>query len=64
MPTNQTMPTQQGTTVPASDYGTPAAPGTAPASSGVVVTAAGGRGSGRPMTIKSSYNRLAYVRRD
>jgi phospholipase C len=72
VPANQAMPTQEGTTIPASRYhltalrpaGDPAAqvprrpgPGAAPE---VLTDAA--RPGGRPVTTKSAYNRLAYTR--
>ena len=60
VPRSQTMPTQQGIIVPAGDYGI-----LAPlATSGITATASVRRTGGRPMTIKSSYNRLAYPRGD
>jgi phospholipase C len=62
VPTNQAMPTQQGTTVPATAYDTSTVSRPPAASGGDVLTAAVSRGGGRPMTVKSSYNRLAYPR--
>jgi hypothetical protein len=62
VPANQTMPTQQGTTVPAAAYVTSMVSGPSAANDGDVLTAAVSRGDGRPMTVKSSYNRLAYVK--
>jgi phospholipase C len=63
VPANQTMPNQQGGTTPASTHLTaassPAGPGDAE-----VTTAAVRRTGPRPMTVKSSYNRLARVRPD
>jgi len=55
------MPTQHGTTVPAIAYDTTAFRPPA-ASNGAVLTAAVTRSGGRPMTVKSSYNRLAYMK--
>jgi len=54
-------PTQQGTTVPASAYDPSTVARPAAASRTEVLTAAVSQG-GRPMTVKSSYNRLAYRR--
>jgi phospholipase C len=63
VPTNQTMPTQQGTTVPATRYETSMV--SRPAASGAAnLTAAVSGANGRPMTVKSCYNRLAYPRKD
>jgi phospholipase C len=63
VPTNQTMPNQQGGTEPASTHLTaatlPAGPDDAE-----VTTAVVRRTGQRPMTVKSSYNRLAQVRPD
>lgn len=57
------MPNQEGTTVPATRYETSMV--SRPAASGAAnLTAAVSRANGRPMTIKSSYNRLAYPRKD
>jgi hypothetical protein len=62
VPTNQAMPTQQGTTVPASTYLTAVRRrGGRPAAE--VLTSAP-RPDGRPVTTKSAYNRLAYTRPD
>jgi hypothetical protein len=62
VPADQTMPTQQGTTVPATAYDTSAVSHPAPASRSDVLTAAVSGPGGRPMTVKSSYNRLAYTK--
>jgi len=62
VPTDQTMPTQQGTTVPATAYDTSMVSRPSAASSGVVLTALVSRDGGRPMTVKSSYNRLAHAK--
>jgi hypothetical protein len=63
VPTDQTMPTQQGTTVPATRYETSMV--SRPAASGAAnLTAAVSGANGRPMTVKSCYNRLAYPRKD
>ena len=59
VPTNQSMPTQQGTTVPATAYDTSMLARPSVASRGEVLPGAVSQG-GRPMTVKSSYNRLAY----
>ena len=53
------MPTQQGTTVPATAYDTSMLARPSVASRGEVLPGAVSQG-GRPMTVKSSYNRLAY----
>ncbi|MGH3225324.1 MAG: alkaline phosphatase family protein, partial [Streptosporangiaceae bacterium] len=63
VPAVQTMPTQQGTTVPATRYDTSAV-SRPPTCRTANLTAAVSRGGGRPMTLKSSYNRLAYPRAD
>ena len=56
------MPTQEGTTVPASSYLTAVRRrGGGPATE--VLTSAP-RPGGPPVTIKSAYNRLAYTRSD
>jgi len=63
LPTNQTMPNQQGGTAPASAQLTSVSSSAGP--DGAEVTTAAVRRTGpRPMTIKSSYNRLAYPRAD
>jgi phospholipase C len=61
VPASQTMPNQQGGTTPASARLTAA---TSPAGPGAaeVTTAVVRRTGPRPMTVKSSYNRLAQVR--
>jgi hypothetical protein len=56
------MPTQQGTTVPATQYDASMTSRPAAASDGEVLTAAVRHGGGRPMTAKSSYNRLARTK--
>jgi phospholipase C len=56
VPTNQTMPNQQGGTSPASTYFTTAAIVGDPAERTVL-----GSGGRRPVTTKSSYNRLARL---
>jgi phospholipase C len=62
VPTNQTMPTQQGTTVPPTRYDASMVSRPPAGSRSEVLTAAASRGGRRPMTIKSSYNRLAYTK--
>jgi phospholipase C len=61
VPANQSMPTQEGTTVPASSYHLTAARRAAPEPEAGVLASAG-RPGGRPVTTKSAYNRLAYTR--
>ena len=63
VPTDQTMPDQQGGTEPASTHLTSASSSAAP-DDAEATTAAVRRTGQRPMTIKSSYNRLAYPRAD
>ncbi len=63
VPTDQTMPNQQGGTSSASAELTAAIAPAGPAD-GEPAPAAGRRSGQRPMTAKSSYNRLAYVRQD
>ena len=60
VPTNQAMPTQEGTTVPASRYHLTAARQAGGPAGGVLTSAA--RPGGRPVTTKSAYNRLPYTR--
>jgi phospholipase C len=63
VPANQTMPNQQGGTTPASAHLTAAISPAGP--DGAAVTTAAVRRTGpRPMTVKSSYNRLVHVRPD
>jgi hypothetical protein len=64
VPANQTMPNQQGGTTPASAHLTVAASPAGPDAAAEVTTAAVRRAGPRPMTVKSSYNRLAHVRPD
>jgi phospholipase C len=62
VPTDQTMPTQQGTTVPATAYDTSMVACPSATGRGDALTAAVTRGGGRPMTVKSSFNKLAYAK--
>jgi phospholipase C len=64
VPTRQTMPNQQGGTTPASTHLTAATSPASPGDAAVTTTAALRRTGQRPMTVKSSYNRLAHVRPD
>ncbi len=63
VPTDQTMPNQQGGTSPASAE-LASASSSAGADGAEVVTAAVRRTGKRPMTVKSSCNRLVHVHQD